>query len=71
MSKLATRFDEVAIPLELSVLMTSRNLAQTLRKHILAYLKKGIFAKMTRQDKMREQGDEPFVNNDDVITIAR
>ena len=69
--KLATTFDEVAIPLELAGLMTSKNLALTLWKHIPTYLKKGVFAEMTRLDKKRERDAEPLVDKDDLITIAR
>ena len=44
---LATRFDNLAIPLPNAHLITERDLALVLRKHIPVFLRKKTFAKMT------------------------
>ena len=51
--------------------MISRNSTLTLNERIPTYLKKGVFAKMTRLDKKRERDGESPINKEDLITIAR
>ena len=46
---LATRFDNLAIPLLNAHLTTERDLALVLRKHIPVFLRKNIFAKWKRR----------------------
>ena len=68
---LATRFDNLAIPLLNAHLTTERDLALVLRKHIPIFLRKKTFAKMeTQDDKRRIRGEEPSIRQE-MIAIAR
>ena len=68
---LATRFDNLAIPLLNAHLTTERDLALVLRKHIPIFLRKMTFAKMeTQDDKRRIRGKEPSTR-EEMIAIAR
>ena len=68
---LATRFDNLAIPLLNAHLTTERDLALVLRKHIPIFLRKKTFAKMeTQDDKRRIRGEEPSTRQE-MIAIAR
>ena len=68
---LATRFDNLAIPLLNAHLITKRDLALGLRKHIPIFLRKKTFAKMEAQDnKRRIRGEEPPTRRE-MIAIAR
>ena len=67
---LATRFDNLAIPLLNAHLITERDLALVLRKHIPVFLRKKTFAKMeTQDDKRRIRGEEPSTRQE-MIAIA-
>ena len=68
---LATRFDNLAIPLLNAHLTTERDLALVLRKHIPIFLRKKTFAKMESQDdKRRIRGEDPSIRQE-MIAIAR
>ena len=68
---LATRFDNLAIPLLSTHLTTERDLALVLRKHIPVFLRKKTFAKMeTQDDKRRIRGEDPSTRQE-MIAIAR
>ena len=71
MLDLATRFDNLAIPLLNAHLITERDLALVLRKDIPVFLRKKTFAKMeTQDDKRRIRGEEPSMRQE-MIAIAR
>ena len=60
LSDLATRFDNLAIPLLNAHLITKHDLALVLPKHIPVFLRKKTFAKIeTHDDKRRIRGEEP------------
>ena len=68
---LATRFDNLAIPLLNAHLTTERDLALVLRKHIPVFLRKKAFAKMeTQDDKRRIRGEDPSTRQE-MIASAR
>ena len=68
---LATRFDNMAIPLLNAHLTTERDLALVLRKHIPVFFCKKTFAKMeTQDDKRRIRGEDPSTRQK-MIAIAR
>ena len=68
---LATRFDNLAIPLLNAHLTTERDLALVLRKHIPVFLRKKTFSKMeTHDDKRRIRGEDPSTRQA-MITNAR
>ena len=68
---LATRFDNLAIPLLNAHLTTERDLALVLRKHIPVFLRKKTYAKMEAQDdKRRIRGEDPSTRQE-MIAIAR
>ena len=53
------------------MVLTERDLALMLRKHILVFLRKKTFAKMeTQDDKRRIQGEDPSTRHE-MIAIAR
>ena len=65
---LATRFDNLAIPLMNAHLTTDRDLALVLRKHILVFLRKITFAKMeTQDDKRRIRGEDPSTRQEMIV----
>ena len=68
---LATRFDNLAIPLLNAHLTTERDLALVLRRHIPVFLRKKTFAKMeTQDDKRRIEGEDPSTRQE-MTAIAR
>ena len=69
MLDLATRFDNLAIPLLNAHLITERDLALVLRKPV--FLRKKTFAEMeTQDDKRRIRGEEPSTRQE-MIAIVR
>ena len=68
---LATRFDNLAIPLLSAHLTTERDLALVPCKHIPVFLRKKTFGKMeTQDDKRRIRGEDPSTRQE-MIAIAR
>ena len=69
--KLADRFDEVALPLLTTGLMTSRGLALTLRRHLPIHIRKVTINAMLREDKKRAKYQTPLLNKDELINLAQ
>lgn len=69
--KLADRFDEVAMPLITMGLMTSRDLALTLRRHIPSYIKRATLGAMLREDERRFELGKPLVDKDEKMALAQ
>ena len=67
---MADRFDEVAMPLLMAGLMTSRGLALNLCKHIPAHTSGFKMSAMRNEDKNRTRRGETLVNKDELIAMA-
>ena len=71
LTKLATRFDEVADPLIMHKQMTSRHLALHFVNHIPAYIKRVTISQMKRMDKQRRIDKLPLVNKEELLRMAK
>ena len=69
--KMADRFDEVASPLYLSGLMTSRGLALHLRCHIPVHIRYATLAHMAREDEKRFHNGDALTDKDELMVIAQ
>ena len=69
--KLADRFDEVALPLLIARLMTSRGLALTLRRHIPMRIRRTTLNAMMREDERRFERGVLLVDKDELTAIAQ
>ena len=69
--KMADRFDEVASPLFLSGLMTSRGLALHLRSHIPVHIRRVTLNAMAREDEKRFNEGEPLIDKDELMVMAQ
>ena len=69
--KMADRFDEVASPLFLSGLMTSRGLALHPRSHILVHIRRATLNAMAREDDKRFNEGELLTDKDELMVMAQ
>ena len=69
--KLADRFDEVAEPLLIAGLMTTRGLALNLREHIPPHIRKATRGAMMREDMKRFKNGDPLVDKDELLKMAQ
>ena len=67
----ATRFDNMAIPLLSANLITERDLAFILRKHLPIFLRSKVFAKMDAQDDKRRIKEQETTTRHEMIAIAQ
>ena len=68
---MADRYDKSAMALLGAGLMTSRNRALNLRKHIPSYLKNNTIVAIERQDAARTDLGLPLTNIDELIKVAQ
>ena len=67
---MADRFDEVAMPLLMARLMTTRGLTLNICKHIPAHISGFTMSAMHKEDKNRTRRGETLVNKDELIAMA-
>ena len=68
---MADRFDEVASPLFLAGLMTSRGLTLHLRSHIPVHIRRATLNAMAREDEKRFNEGELLTDKDELIVMAQ
>ena len=69
--KMADRFDEVASPLFLAGLMTSRGLALHLKSHIPVHIRRATLNAMAREDEKRFNEGELLTDKDELMVMAQ
>ena len=71
LTKLSSRFDEVANPLVTHKQMTARHLALHFVNHIPPWIRKATKAEMRRQDKKQRKNNLPLVTKDELLLMAK
>ena len=71
LTKLATRFDEVAEPLIDNLDMTSRQLALHFVNHVPTHIRKRTMAKMDRADEKRFIAKKPYTTKNELLVMAQ
>ena len=71
LSRLGTRFDEVADPLIENDQMTARHLALHFVTHLPSYLRKAVVTCMRREDRKRFVDKRPYVTKNELLAMAQ
>ena len=71
LSRLGTRFDEVADPLIENEQMTARHLALHFVTHLPSHIRKAIVSCMRREDRKRFVDKRPYVTKNKLLAMAQ